>query len=35
MKLSDLSPELIEKIKSVRWDKIIEKHEDSEIGVLF
>jgi hypothetical protein len=30
MKLSDLSPELIEKIKSVRWDRIIEKHEGSE-----
>lgn len=27
MKLSDLSAESLEKIKSVRWDRIIEKHE--------
>jgi hypothetical protein len=30
MKLSDLSPEILEKIKSVRWDRIIEKHEGPE-----
>jgi hypothetical protein len=30
MKLSDLSSEIIEKIKSVRWDRIIEKHEGPE-----
>lgn len=30
MKLSDLSPETLEKIKSVRWDRIIEKHEGPE-----
>lgn len=30
MKLSDLSQETIEKIKSVRWDRIIEKHEGPE-----
>lgn len=30
MKLSDLSSEIIEKIKSVRWDRIIEKHESPE-----
>ncbi|UKP01136.1 hypothetical protein [Nostoc sp. UHCC 0870] len=27
MKLSDLSTETLEKIKLVRWDRIIEKHE--------
>ncbi|MBN3922644.1 hypothetical protein [Nostoc sp. NMS4] len=27
MKLSDLSAESLEKIKAVRWDRIIEKHE--------
>ena len=30
MKLSDLSQETLEKIKSVRWDRIIEKHEGPE-----
>jgi hypothetical protein len=30
MKLSDLSPEVLERIKSVRWDRIIEKHEGQE-----
>ena len=30
MKLSDLSPEILEKVKSVRWDRIIEKHEGPE-----
>jgi hypothetical protein len=27
MKLADLSQETLEKIKAVRWDRIIEKHE--------
>lgn len=30
MKLSDLSTETLEKIKPVRWDRIIEKHEGPE-----
>jgi hypothetical protein len=30
MKLSDLSPQVIDKIKSYRWDRIIEKHEGPE-----
>lgn len=30
MKLSNLSPETLEKIKLVRWDRIIEKHEGPE-----
>ncbi|WP_414756553.1 hypothetical protein [Anabaena sp. CCY 9910] len=30
MKLSDLSSETLERIKSVRWDRIIEKHEGPE-----
>jgi hypothetical protein len=30
MKLSDLSPEVLEKVKSVRWNRIIEKHEKPE-----
>ncbi len=30
MKLADLSAETLEKIKSVRWDRIIEKHEGPE-----
>ncbi|MEH1922769.1 hypothetical protein [Nostoc sp.] len=30
MKLSDLSAESLEKIKAVRWDRIIEKHEGPE-----
>ncbi|WGV28163.1 hypothetical protein [Halotia branconii] len=30
MKLSDLSTETLEKIKLVRWDRIIEKHEGPE-----
>ncbi len=30
MKLSDLSIEALEKIKLVRWDRIIEKHEGPE-----
>ncbi len=30
MKLADLSPAALEKIKLVRWDRIIEKHEGPE-----
>ncbi len=30
MKLVELSQETLEKIKSVRWDRIIEKHEGPE-----
>lgn len=30
MKLADLSPETLEKIKSCRYDRIIEKHEGPE-----
>jgi len=30
MKISDLSTETLEKIKLVRWDRIIEKHEGPE-----
>lgn len=30
MKLSDLSTEALEKIKSARWDRIIEKHQGPE-----
>ena len=30
MKLSDISLETLEKIKLVRWDRIIEKHEGPE-----
>jgi len=30
MKLSNLPPQVIEKIKSYRWDRIIEKHEGPE-----
>jgi hypothetical protein len=30
MKLSELSPETLAKIRSVRWDRIIEKHEGPE-----
>jgi hypothetical protein len=30
MKLTGLSPETLEKIKPVRWDRIIEKHEGPE-----
>jgi hypothetical protein len=30
MKIADLSPELIEQLKTVRWDRIIEKHEGPE-----
>jgi hypothetical protein len=30
MKLADLSQETLEKIKTVRWDRIIEKHEGPE-----
>ncbi len=30
MRLSNLSQETLEKIKSVRWDRIIEKHEGPE-----
>ena len=30
MKLADLSPETLAKIKAVRWDRIIEKHEGPE-----
>ncbi|MGB7414681.1 MAG: hypothetical protein WA902_10780 [Thermosynechococcaceae cyanobacterium] len=36
MKLTDLAPETLAKIKTVRWDRIIEKHEgpDSWESVL-
>jgi hypothetical protein len=30
MKLENLSTETLDKIKSVRWDRIIEKHEGPE-----
>jgi len=30
MKIADLAAQTIEKIKSVRWDRIIEKHEGPE-----
>jgi hypothetical protein len=30
MQLSELSPEALEKIRAVRWDRIIEKHEGPE-----
>ena len=30
MKLSTLSPHILERIKSYRWDRIIEKHEGPE-----
>lgn len=30
MQLCELSPETLEKIHSVRWDRIIEKHEGPE-----
>ena len=30
MKLAELSPATIERIKSVRYDRIIEKHEGLE-----
>ncbi|WP_449417701.1 hypothetical protein [Phormidium nigroviride] len=30
MKLENLSTEILDKIKSVRWDRIIEKHEGPE-----
>lgn len=30
MKLSNLSDETLNKIKSLRWDRIIEKHEGPE-----
>lgn len=30
MQLADLSQETLDKIKSVRWDRIIEKHEGPE-----
>lgn len=30
MKLADLSTKTLEKIKSVQWDRIIEKHEGPE-----
>ncbi|MHC5819965.1 MAG: hypothetical protein ACYT04_29875 [Nostoc sp.] len=30
MKISEISTETLEKIKSVRWDRIIEKHERPE-----
>ena len=30
MKLANLSPETLKKIKLVRWDRIIEKHEGPE-----
>jgi hypothetical protein len=31
MKIADLSPELLEQLKTVRWDRIIEKHEGPEV----
>jgi hypothetical protein len=30
MKLVDLTPEALDKIRAVRWDRIIEKHEGPE-----
>jgi hypothetical protein len=30
MKLADLSPSVLAKISSIRWDRIIEKHEGPE-----
>ncbi|NES97689.1 MAG: hypothetical protein F6K32_21265 [Desertifilum sp. SIO1I2] len=30
MKLADRSPEILDKIQLVRWDRIIEKHEKLE-----
>jgi hypothetical protein len=30
MQVSELSPEALEKIRAVRWDRIIEKHEGPE-----
>ncbi len=30
MKLADLSPQVIDRIKAYRWDRIIEKHEGPE-----
>jgi hypothetical protein len=30
MNLTDLFPETLEKIKTIRWDRIIEKHEGPE-----
>ncbi|MFQ5854505.1 MAG: hypothetical protein ACE5LU_02515 [Anaerolineae bacterium] len=30
MKLSDLRPEVVERIRSYRWDRFIEKHEGPE-----
>jgi hypothetical protein len=30
MKLADLTLETLNRIKAVRWDRIIEKHEEPE-----
>lgn len=30
MKLEEISPEILEKIRTYRWDRIIEKHEGPE-----
>ena len=30
MKISDLSSDMLERLKTVRWDRIIEKHEGPE-----
>lgn len=30
MKSADLAPETLERIKTLRWDRIIEKHEGPE-----
>jgi hypothetical protein len=30
MRLSDLSPEVLRRLRSFRWDRIIEKHEGPE-----
>ena len=31
MKLTDLAPETLERVRSCRWDRIIEKHEGPEV----
>jgi hypothetical protein len=33
MKISDLSPATLAKIKAFRWDRIIEKHEAFRLAV--
>ena len=34
MKLADLSPTTLDKIKARRWDRIIEKHEGQRTGTV-